>query len=394
MKSNRSATRRPLRVLHVIPYFAPAYRYGGPPRSVLGLCQGLQAWGVELEVLTTSANGEEVLPNSLTHSGTFEGVSVRYFPLSFPKRLFGTTGMRDAVRETLPKVDLVHLHGLWNYPVWMAALESMRFGIPFFISPRGMLDAGSLAHHRWRKELCYKVWERWYLQRATLLHATSEREAVSLAELALGPEVACVPNGVWLPGKAPGFAFREKLGLDKESPVVLYLGRLHPSKRLDLLVESVALARRQNPTIQVIIAGARDGMIVEPLLDRARGWCHWIGEADDAAKWAVLAAARVLVMCSDSESFGMSVLEALAAGIPVVVTKTCPWEIVERVRCGFWVEQRADEISKAILEVVQHPSEARAMGERGRKLAEDRYSWRVIGQEMARHYERALGVEK
>jgi len=64
------------------------------------------------------------------------------------------------------------------------------------------------------------------------------------------------------------------------------------------------------------------------------------------------------------------------------------------VRCGFWVEQRADEISKAILEVLQHPMEARAMGERGRKLAEDRYSWRVIGQEMARHYERALGVEK
>jgi glycosyltransferase involved in cell wall biosynthesis len=132
---------------------------------------------------------------------------------------------------------------------------------------------------------------------------------------------------------------------------------------------------------------------VDSLLKPRRGWCQWIGAVDDATKWALLAETAVVVMCSDSESFGMSVLEALAAKTPVVVTRTCPWEIIETEGCGLWVEQRPDAIAGAILEVLQQPSQARAMGERGRELARRRFAWPVIGREMANHYARALGFE-
>jgi glycosyltransferase involved in cell wall biosynthesis len=343
-------------------------------------------------VFTTSANGDDELPESTSDEGSFEGVTVRYFRRSFPRRYFGASQLKDAVRRTIPLVDLVHLHGLWNFPVWAAALECMRLGVPFVLSPRGMLDRGSLAHHRWRKELCYSLWEKRYLRNAALLHATSESEARSLAELALGPEIVSIPNGLWVPPDVPRASVRARLGLEGEAPLVLYLGRLHPSKRLDLLLEATSLARREEPGIRLVIAGARDGVDLDVLLGEGRGWCHWVAEVDDATRWSLLSEATALVLCSDSESFGMSVLESLAVGTPVVVTRTCPWGIVEERRCGHWVDQRAEDISQAILGILRDPVEARSMGERGRMLAIERYSWRAIGREMLGHYRRTLNA--
>jgi glycosyltransferase involved in cell wall biosynthesis len=256
-----------------------------------------------------------------------------------------------------------------------------------------MLEGGALAYHRWRKKIWYSVWEKRYMKRAALLHATSEKEKLTLDGLAIGPEVVCVPNGLWPPERhsdvnQPG------AWLDPESLVVLYLGRLHPSKRIDILVDAVEIARQANDRIQLVLAGVTDGVDVQSTLRRSQAFCRWIGELDENSKWAVLDSAHLLVMCSDSESFGMSVLEALAVGTPVVVTKTCPWKIVEDARCGRWVLQRADEIAKAILEILADPHQARAMGERGRKLVSARYSWRAIGQEMQRQYDGVLASHR
>ncbi len=107
-------------------------------------------------------------------------------------------------------------------------------------------------------------------------------------------------------------------------------------------------------------------------------------------KWALLSEADVLVSCSDSESFGMSVVEAMAMGTPVVTTKTCPWEEVEKARAGFWVAQDVQAIADAILKVLRGRDGARVMGERGRKLVQERYRWSAIGRAMSEHYARIL----
>jgi glycosyltransferase involved in cell wall biosynthesis len=106
-----------------------------------------------------------------------------------------------------------------------------------------------------------------------------------------------------------------------------------------------------------------------------------------------LADATALVMCSDSESFGMSIVEALAAGVPVVVTKTCPWQEVETAGCGFWVEQQAATLAEAIDRLLANPSQARAMGERGRAWVQSRYSWHSIAGAMADRYAAVVSGE-
>jgi glycosyltransferase involved in cell wall biosynthesis len=131
-----------------------------------------------------------------------------------------------------------------------------------------------------------------------------------------------------------------------------------------------------------------------PVRAHAQGQEHVTKLADGSDKWALLADADALVMCSDSESFGMSVVEALAAGVPVVVTRTCPWEEVQSAGCGFWVRQDAEAIAFALEELLRDPPAARSMGQRGRVLARARYSWDVIARDMVEAYRNALVAER
>ena len=263
-------------------------------------------------------------------------------------------------------------------------------GVPYVVSPRGMLEGGSMGHHRYRKMLGYHLLEKRGLRRAAFLHATSAEEHAALSALSLDPEIVMVPNGVAPPETGTNPEFRSQHGLPAESPLVVYLGRLHPTKRLDLLVAAFAAARHQLPEIELVIAGRADG--VEPSQFGGEG-IHLLGQISEKDKWSLLEETDVLVMCSDSESFGLSVVEALARGMPVVVTKTCPWEAVERHRLGFWVEQSVSEIAMAIVEMLTDGAEAREMGARGRELVARDYQWSSIGTEMAALYQRALAEE-
>ena len=378
-----------MRALHVSPYFAPAFRYGGPVRSVHGLCRALGSSNVDVEVLTTNADGADEIPVDVVRRGEFDGVRVDYLERSFPRRYFNANGLVDAIRTKLSNVDIVHVHGLWSFPVWLAARECLDQRVPFVVSPRGMLDPGSLSHRALRKKIAFWLRERRYLREAALLHATSVAEEESLKRLELGPRIVRLPNGVCVPERARSGVTRERWGVDADAELVVYLGRLHPIKRLDLVVAAFDRVRRERPNARLVIAGPEDGLDGRELVRGAEQpeAVRWVGEVDGDEKWSLLAEADVVVSCSDSESFGMSVVEAMSMATPVVTTKTCPWEEVEVVGAGYWVEQRADAIARAIEAIVADPDEARAMGERARELVDGRYRWPAIARAMSKQYE-------
>jgi glycosyltransferase involved in cell wall biosynthesis len=386
-----------MRVLHVTPYFAPAFNYGGPPRSILGLCKALLKAGVEVEVFTTTANGAGDLPASSSGADIYEGVSVRYFPRAFPKQFFGASGMAEAILEVMGSYDLIHIHALWNLPSWAASRPARKAGLPYVISPRGMLEPGALAHKAWRKRFAYLAAERRNLANAAFLHATSDFEGSTLTKLGLESEIVVLPNGVDLreddwPVRGE---FRRKHGLTDKVKLIVFLGRIHPIKRLDILAGAFGRVHEAMPDTRLIIAGPDERgcrKTLEPLFAGASGAVHWVGEVEQADKWALLRDARLLVMCSDSENFGMSVLEAMAAGVPVVVTRTCPWPEIETAGCGFWVAQESGEIANAALRILRHQDEAEAMGERGKRLARERYGWDSIACRMADHYAAAIAA--
>jgi glycosyltransferase involved in cell wall biosynthesis len=387
----------PMRVLHVSPYFAPAFRYGGPPRSVLGLCKGLQHAGVHVEVLTTAANGPTDLPASPPDGDEYEGIPVRYLPVAFPRRFFGAR-MRIPLTTALERADLCHIHGIWNVPEWSAARLARARQVPYVMSPRGMLQAGALNQGRWRKRIAYRLFEQANLAGAALLHATSDTEADTLRLLGLDVPVVVAPNGVDTAAAANAHdGFRERLEIPLNAFVVLFLGRIHPIKRLDLLAEAFDSVRRSRPTTHLVLAGPDErgylADVLRRLTDHA-GFVHVVETLSEADRWALLRASNVLVQCSDSESFGLAIVEGMAAGIPVVATRTCPWPEIEKRRCGFWVEQSAAEVAAAVEVLVADRAQAAAMGERGAVFARERYGWEVIARQVAASYAALLAERR
>jgi len=383
-----------MRVLHVSAYFAPAFCYGGPPRSILGLCQALRRHGVVAELLTTTANGPATLPAGRRE---YDGVPAEYLPRAFPKRFFNVAGLRSRLAALLPSFDFLHIHGLWNLTVWKAAAAARALKKPYVISPRGMLDPGSMQSHAALKRLMYPLIERRNLASAALLHATSQAEANALAAYHLPPPIRLVPNGVDFldPDRESGLALRNRLGVAAADPVVMYLGRIAPLKRLDLLATAFSRVLERLPGAKLLIAGPDEAdtlAALRPLIDPLGATVHVLGELDAAGKRALFAAANVSVCCSDSESFGLSIAESLGAGVPAVVTKTCPWPKLDETGAGRWVDQTPAAIAAALIEILSNPSNATAMGQRGRRFVRNEFSWDGLAPKMIRMYEEALAL--
>jgi glycosyltransferase involved in cell wall biosynthesis len=375
--SRRLSEQLNIRVVHVCAYFAPAFVYGGPPRSILGLCAAQQDAGLDVRVVTTTANGDDELPEDA--NATYDGVRVQYCARAWPRSVFRAPSLGVAVRTLLASADVVHLHGLWNAAIWAAAAEARRARRPYVLSPRGMLSPAALAHDAWRKRAAYLAFDRAVIRDAAMIHATSRRELDELASR-FGPSRTCyVSNGVVLstPVTTDPCETRRQFGLGP-GPLVLFLGRVHPIKRLDLLAAAFARVRQQHPESRLVIAGPDEEGYrskLAPLFVQCADAVTWTGAVAEPEKRKLLDACSMLVLCSDSESFGMSAAEAMAASRPVVVTKGCPWPEVDSHETGFWVEQSADAIADGISTILSDPRRAIEMGQRGRALIEARYTW-------------------
>jgi glycosyltransferase involved in cell wall biosynthesis len=275
---------------------------------------------------------------------------------------------------------------------WAGSAVARAAGKPYVVSPRGMLQPEALRRHREVKSIAYWGIERANLRGAALLHATSALEGRELTPC--GPPVVLIPNGV--AARQPSAGAIERLrahaGVRPGDEVVTFLGRLHPIKRLDLLAEAFAIVQGARRNARLVIAGPDEGGYrrhVENLFAPVAAQTCWLGAVGDEESAALLAASDVLVQCSDSESFGMSVAEALAAGVPVVVTKRSGWAEIDPVGCGYSVAHDPVSIADGILRVLDNPNRD-ALGTRARAWAQKTFTWDVVGSSMRDAYAQVI----
>ena len=384
-----------MRILHVTPYFAPAFCYGGPPRTILGLCKAERRLGMDITVFTTTAGGRESLPPAVDEPAWYEGIPVFRFPLGVAGRFFHAPKLAGAIASRAREFDLVHIHCLWNFTEWSAAYACRAAGVPYAISTRGMLLGASRRHRAWRKKIFYPIIESRVLRRAQFLHVTSAEEAAEIRRLGVKSRVLELPNGVDIPGDLARNRgqFRKQYGIGEDTPIVAWMGRIHPIKRLDLLALAFAKVQSIVQQVRLVLAGPDEQghrAEVAPLFARYGDAVIWTGELGSVGQSLLLADANLLVACSNVESFGMSIVEAMAAAVPVVVTQTCPWPQIERENCGLWVQHDADSIAKGILAMVTDLTRARAMGDRAQRFVAENYAWDSVARNMIAAYEQAL----
>ncbi|MFY9821784.1 MAG: glycosyltransferase [Thermoanaerobaculia bacterium] len=327
-----------------MPTYLPAWRHGGPILAVHGLCRALVERGHEVTVLTTDVHGDGRLEVPLGEPVRIDGVEVRYFPVRWPRRLYRSPALGRAARSLMSGFDVLHLHSVFLWPTSAAARAAERAGVPYVVSPRGMLVPDLIARRgRWRKRAWMLLAERRTLARAAAVHATSTLEADEAARLGLPlPPVFVVPNGVEIPA--------EKEGVPRE-PFLLFLGRVSWKKGLDRLIPALSRC----PGVELKVAG-NDEEGLRPELERlardagVAGQVSFLGPVAGEEKASLLKRAAVLVLPSRSENFGNAVLEAMAAGCPVTVTPEVGLaEAVRETGAGIVADGDPDRLGAALV---------------------------------------------
>ncbi len=384
-----------MRLLHVVPSYYPAVRYGGPIRSVHGLCRALARRGHDVHVYTTNVDGAGVSAVPTDRPVELDGVLVHYFPVTSPRRLYRSPAMARALRFAVAGFDAVHLHSVFLWPTWAAARAARRARVPYLLSPRGMLVADLIAaRNRWVKTAWIRLIERRTLAEAAALHVTAELEAVELRALGLRlPPLRTVPNGLDIPPlPLTPSSGPEAAGI---KPYALFLSRLSWKKGLDRLIEAWRLV----PALDLVIAGPdEDGYRAgieamvrdQGLADRVR----FIGQVSDDDKWPLYRDALLFVLPSYSENFGNVVIEAMAMSCPVIVTPDVgAAAAVTEAGAGLVTSNEPAALAQAVNVLLGDPARRHAMGLRGAAAVRAHFSWDAVAAEMESLYVESLTAE-
>jgi len=357
----------------------------GTTYSVTRLSQAMATNGATVDLMTAGRPRH-------SEEGRFR---VRVYPRDLARvpgvrTLYLSRGLDAALSKAVAGAVL-HVHGLWSMPTIYPARHARRFGAPLVQSPRGMLAPAALAFSASKKKLFAAMAQRRALQAVTCFHATSREEVADIRAYGLDAPVAVIPNGIDIPA----------LDLDtSRKPVaprtLLYLGRLHPIKGLDRLLEAWARIQDRHPEWRLRIVGPSEGThrvaletaAVRLKLVRVSFEDGLYGDA----KLAALQAADLLVLPTRSENFAIIVAEALAAGLPVVTTTGAPWRGLVEHRCGWWIDHGVELLATTLAEAMAMPREALAtMGARGRTWMARDFAWERIAADMLDVYRWCTG---
>jgi glycosyltransferase involved in cell wall biosynthesis len=380
-----------LKILHVIPAVAP--RYGGPSQAIFTMCRALQAQGVEVLIATTNADGSVELPVTLGEKIVYRDTPAIFFDRQWSEALKYSRPLALWLERNIKNFDLAHIHAVFSHACVSAARACGKNGVPYVVRPLGTLDPWSLKQKNVRKRLFWHLGVKQMLTGAAAIHYTSDEEK-RLAETGLGLSGGIViPNGLDLGFVNEKGQKGQRAALDTawpaepfdapqseigRTPYVLALSRIHPKKGFELLIESFAMLRKQRrfSDWSLVFAGAGDEEYINRLKGLARqrglnGVAQFIGWLDGDRKYAALKGASLLAMPSYQENFGISLIEAMACGVPVLVSPHVNLAPdIERACAGWIAELSQEKLAGVLAEALDNVEERKRRGAKARALAQ------------------------
>ena len=399
----------PLAVLHAIPSLSLVH--GGPSRAIRMMEAALRERGVD--VLTVATDDDGPGRRVVRRCGVAvdeEGARRVYFAKRFE---FYTTAPSFAVWawRTVRRFDVVHVHALFSFMSVVAATVAWLRGVPFVLRPLGTLSAYGLAERRpWLKRVSLGLIERPLLRRASAVHCTSEAEAADVRALAAGANAVVIPLAVPeaadegggsvdaddVAAAVDGVVAASAFGDAPDGARVLFLSRLDPKKNVECLLAAWPSVRSAHPTARLVIAGTGEASYVASLRAAATvggdAGVVWAGQVEGERKRALLAQASVFVLPSFNENFGIAAVEALAAGVPCVLSEgVAVARDVATAGAGLMVRAEPDAVADAIGRVLGDAPLRAAMAAAARRVARERFSPRAMGMRLQALY---VGVQR
>lgn len=372
-----------MRVAYVAASLDPVW--GGPVAAVQALARELQKLGVDITVY--APRGVRV------GSAAIQLDEARTFPTGCLASLW--TGYSPSLAHTLniemQRFDIVHIHELWHHPHVAAYKAAIRWGRPFIVSPHGELGPWHMKHKAIKKSAYMRLVQRRILGRAAALHALTEQEKADIHRYVPDAMVRVIPNGVDASryvNLPPRSALETRFPTLKGKSIILFLGRLHRSKGVHTLASAFATATRHRTDLALVLAGSDE----EGLKPRLERFFRKMGLGERVVftgllagdnKFEAFGAADLFVLPSYAEGFSTTVLEAMASGIPVVISEACRFPKVAVHEAGIVVPTGdADALARAIVQVLVDDQARREMGARGRRLVWRCYTWASVAAAM------------
>lgn len=361
-------------------------KYGGISTVVPELADSLAPLGINPGLDAFCAAGEQYRPAAL------QPEALHFWPIQRGAWLSSAT-LRRSFTASVEQVDGLHVHGLWDATSWIAARAARSSCKPYVLSAHGMLEPWALRQGWLKKRLYATAIERDIVRRAHCLHALTDAEAVQYRRFAgPGTPIVVIPNGVTIPADVDAEPFLQQFPALRGRRVVLFLARLHVKKGVDLLVNAWAAVSQKFPEAVLVIAGPDSDCLrskLEALVAEHGLTPHVVftGLLSSTMKWSAFAVAECMVLPSHSEGLSMSVLEAMGAGVPVLLTPQCNMPWVQQAGAGWLTEPDTDALSRSLSEVLGQGTAVNAVaGAAARRRIGNGYSWHAVAQRMAEVY--------
>ena len=387
-----------MKVLHIVPSYAPAWHLGGVVRAVTQFCTGLVSLGVDVTVFTTDSGQNRRMPVPLNRLVDLDGVKVYYFKTDFNLKYAYSRAFRQACRQFLKDFNLIHITSFWCYPAIPAISAAMDHQIPYLISVHGTLRNIALKLHDLKRFLYFHIIEKRHINSAAALHYTTEMERQLDSTYQFRVPSFIVPNGIDTQKFQEDIDSEEakrSYGLAPGSQVITFLGRLAPVKALDLLLQAVAMPALLDQNLQVLIAGPDAGaqsslqQLVKELQLEAR--VRFLGGIDPKERDRLFAASDILALVSVNENFGYTAVEAMLAGVPVLLSEhvgICREVLANGA--GMVVPLQVEAIARALAEMLADPAKLKAMGRAAAQASRRRYDLPIVAGKMLQAYQDIL----
>lgn len=398
-----------MKIVYALLGYKPAWNLGGPIHATAAAAERLVARGHQVTVIASNSNLTEDLACPTDRPIDVDGVEVWYFRreepiqrwLPFIPYLSKSVGflycprLKRALEDIIPAADVVDVQTPFVYPTLATARAALRYGKPLFYHQHGALLPTHLGFRAWKKEIYIRLFERPIMERARQLIALTEAERAAYGRW-VDTRCVVVPNGVDVPRAldraAAGEEVRAELGIAPEATVVLFLGRLHPWKGADRLIDAFLKVRPRHPEAVLVVAGPDEWGLGASLRNRlAEGdegrTVLFPGVVTGRTKAALLARANLFCLPSMGEGFSIAILEAMAHGTPVMVSPECGFPSIDRVGAGVTVARDVASIADGLDRLLGDPEGLRKMGIAARQEVVEHYSWDRITEQLIEVYQ-------
>ena len=295
---------------------------------------------------------------------------------------------KKAVVDLLDSVrpDIVHVNCCWTPDCAMIQRLAQKRGYKVVLTPHGMLEPWIIQRHYWtRKVPALWLYQRAAIQKADCIQATAESERDNLLKLGYNSNIKVVKLGI----DADGIEMKKSW---KKTRQILFLSRVHVKKGINFLVEAAAALRSELQGYKILVAGEGDVDYVAEMKrmiedNGLQDIVQLVGGVYGDEKWRLFQTSDFFVLPTHSENFGLAIAESLASGTPVITTVGTPWNDLNSSHAGAWIEIGTQPLVDTLKRFLAlSDEELEMMGRNGRKLIENKYSAKVMAEEMMRVY--------